>query len=152
MTGRIHWAWIVLAALAVSLAACSPAPQPLTLTFGKDKCTLTGTPTASAADFRFKWVIEDQEHTMFNAFLVQLDEGKSKQDLSAAAVGKYIYKVDPPWIKVINDDFAAQAGPFSKDVAWDLTQSGIFQPGQAYVVCDYASSTMGVVGPITITE
>jgi hypothetical protein len=145
-------AWIGLAVLVLSLTACSPASQALTLTFGKDECTLTGTPRASAADFRFKWVIEDQEHTMFNAFLVQLDEGKSKEDLSAAAVGKYIYKVDLPWIKIINDDFATQAGPLSKDVTWDLTQSGIFQHGQAYIVCDYATSTVGVVGPITITE
>ena len=89
---------------------------------------------------------------MFNAFLVQLDEGKSKQDLSAAAMGKYLYKVDVPWIKIINDDFVAQAGPLSKDVAWDLTQSGIFHPGQAYFACSYADDTVAVVGPITITE
>ena len=103
------WARISSAALAASVTGCSPAPQPMTLTFGKDKCTLTGTPTASAKDFRFRWVIEDQEHTMFNAFLIQLDEGKSKEDLSAAAVGKNIYKVDLPWIKIINDDCVTQA-------------------------------------------
>jgi hypothetical protein len=139
----------------LALTACSGQTQPMTVTFEEGTCTLTGPTNASAKHFVFNWVIKDQKHSSFWIQLVQLDDGKSMQDLAAVVsskLGRDLTNTSLPWVHIISFDIVAQPGPISKDVTWDLTPNGHFREGPAYFVCSIGDSIPGILGPVEVSD
>lgn len=126
------------------LSACDQSKE-IAVTFTEKECTYTGPTTISSPQISVNWIIRDPSHTSYILGFVQLEQGKTVNDLAAFREGE-----DDSWIRVISLHPAIDAG--SQFIETDLSQSALFQNGPVYIACvnDPDIGPFDAIGPINV--
>lgn len=125
-------------------------PSVPTITLDDERCEYTGPTKIQPDQFSFQWVMNGTKYSTYFIFATQLEEeGHSVNDL----IGQ-----DPnsptPWINTLRQENGTTPGPWTKEVTWDLTQSGRYEPKPVYFVCAHEVNgeiiISGVTGPVEV--
>ena len=151
---------LVLAILLLESAACTSQPSTPaitlsstpTITFEDDRCEYSGPDSIPADQFTFQWVVNSQQYEENLVRTIQMEEGHQVEDL----IGVVVKAPAPAWISVLRYEKGTQPGPWTKEVSWDLTQSGRLEPTPVYFLCTHVINgeeiIYGVAGPVDINE
>jgi hypothetical protein len=149
---------LVTAVFLVECAACTSKPSTpaiaksatSTITSEDNHCEYSGPDKIQADQFTFQWVMNGQQHPGYHIMAFQVEDGHSVDDLVGIK-----YNDAPSWVSLLRwDQGSFQPGPWAKEVTWNLTVSGRFQPKPVYFGCMYVENEEefinGVTGPVEV--
>jgi hypothetical protein len=148
MKNKMFLSLVVGLTLLLSLASCGGTSKEITVTFKGNLCTYDGPKELSSPRITFDWLIDDPSNSSFTIVTVQIEEGKTNEDLIALPLADPPSLLQVSWLRVITTFQSIEQGTHQK--VRDLSQSANFQPGPIYFVCFNNNGKIGTLGPIEV--
>ena len=158
-------AFIILACVACTKDPIeNQAPQPTkapaltisnantpSITFDDGGCIYSGPEITQPDQFIFQWVNNSQQYAEPSIYAIQVEEGISPNDLVGMVLGPQLEGVSS-----LRYETNLNSGPWTKEIAWDLTGSARYQPRPVYFLCTHKINgeivVFAVAGPVEVNK